>query len=453
MKKLFGTDGIRGIAGQYPITVEMAEKIGRVTAFVLGHNPHEEENEIIIGRDTRESGAELFDALAKGITECGIDVYDAGVIPTPAIAYLTYKKKALAGIVISASHNPYEHNGIKIFSTEGMKLPDAVEAVIERELHPETAELDCSSEGVSLGSIIDFDKGRQEYVDFILHSIPSGLDFSGTKAVIDCANGATFEIAPMIFKSLSMETVILNNSPDGKNINEKCGALYLESLRNAVRDHKADIGFAFDGDGDRVLITDENGSDLDGDHIMCMCAKHLKEKGLLKNNKLVVTTMSNLGLHIAMKKEGIDVATTQVGDKYVLEEMLRSDAVLGGEQSGHIIFLDYISTGDGMLTALQVLNTIREANKPIKEMVRLMDRLPQVLVNIHVKKKKPINTLLQTSKLIEQAKTQLRDKGRVLVRYSGTEHLARVMIEGTDTAQIERMAHEIADCLKKETEK
>lgn len=455
MERLFGTDGIRGIAGKYPLTPEFVEKIGIVSAEILTHHfltsklssqkvPSTKPT-IIIGRDTRESGQMIFDSLAKGLIQRGVDVCDCGVITTPAISYLIQATNSLAGIVISASHNPYQYNGIKFFSNSGTKLPDELESEIEEKM--KASEL---SKTENKGNIIPFPEAKEKYIEFIKKSIPQGVNFSGLKMVIDCANGAVSEIAPQIFRGLGGEVIVVNNTPDGKNINEGSGSLHLEVIQKAVKANRADLGFAFDGDGDRVLFTDEKGSDLDGDHLMALCAECLKRKGKLKNNTLVVTTMSNLGLLLAMEKIGIRVLQTKVGDRYVLEEMLKSGAILGGEQAGHIIFLDYGKTGDGLITALRVLSIIKEEKKPLSELAGIMERAPQILINVEVKKRKPFNTLPLTSRLIQEAESTLGKEGRILVRYSGTEPLARVMVEGKDREKIENIAKNISQAIKKE---
>ncbi len=456
MERLFGTDGIRGIAGEYPLTPEFVEKIGIVSAEILTHHflpsglgsqevPSLKPT-IIIGRDTRESGEMIFDGLAKGLIQREVDVLDCGVITTPAISYLTQATNSLAGIVISASHNPYQYNGIKFFSNSGMKLPDELESEIEKKL--KASELSKAEK--EKGNIIRFQEAKQKYINFIKKSIPEGVHFSGLKMVIDCANGSVSEIAPQIFRDLGGEVIMVNDAPDGKNINEDCGSLHLEVIQKAVKANRADLGFAFDGDGDRVLFTDEKGSDLDGDHLMALCAECLKRKGKLKNNTLVVTSMSNLGLLLAMEKIGIRVLQTKVGDRYVLEEMLKSGATFGGEQAGHIIFFDYGKTGDGLITALRVLSIIKEEKKPLSELAKIMERVPQVLINVEVKERKPFTSLPLTSKLIREAESILGREGRILVRYSGTEPLARVMVEGKDKEKIEKIAKNISEAIKKE---
>ncbi len=457
MVRLFGTDGIRGIAGEYPLTPEFVEKIGIVSAETLTRHFHparlspqeapSPKLTIIIGRDTRESGEMLFDALASGLIKRGVEVWDCGIITTPAISYLAQATNSLAGIVISASHNPYKYNGIKFFSNLGMKLPDEVENEIEEKL----ANFKFSkTKKEKKDNITPFPEAKQRYIDFVKKSIPEEANFSGLKMVIDCANGSVSEIGPKIFSDLGAEVVVLNDAPDGKNINERCGSLHLEVIRKAVKANRADLGFAFDGDGDRVLFTDEKGSDLDGDHLMAICAQCLKRKGKLKNNTLVVTSMSNLGLLLAMDKLGIRVLQTKVGDRYVLEEMLKSGAVLGGEQAGHIIFLDYDKTGDGLITALRVLSIVKEEEKPLSELAGIMEKAPQVLINVEVKERKPFAALPLTSKLIKEAESRLGREGRILVRYSGTEPLARVMVEGKDRGKIERIAKKISEAIKKE---
>jgi phosphoglucosamine mutase len=457
MVRLFGTDGIRGIAGKHPLIPEFVEKIGIVSAETLTHhfNPSKVSSQkapspqpiIIIGRDTRESGKMIFDALASGLIKTGVDVWDCGVITTPAISYLTQATNSLGGIVISASHNPYQFNGIKFFSHSGTKLPDEVESEIEEKV---AAFSRSKTKKKKKGNIIPFRQAKKKYIDFIKRSIPDGVNFSGLKMVIDCANGSVSEIAPKIFRDLGAEVIVLNDAPDGKNINEGCGSLYLEVIQKAVKLNQADLGFAFDGDGDRVLFTDEKGSDVDGDHLMALCAEYLKRKGKLKNNTLVVNSMSNLGLLLAMENLGIRVLQTKVGDRYVVEEMLKSGAILGGEQAGHIIFLDYGKTGDGLITALRVLSIIKEEKKPLSELTGIMQRLPQVLINVEVKEKKPFTSLPLTSRLIREAESTLGREGRILVRYSGTEPLARIMVEGKDRKEIERIAKRISEAIRKE---
>jgi len=457
MVRLFGTDGVRGIAGEYPLTPEFVQKIGFVSAEILTYHFHpaklgpqevtSPKPAIIIGRDTRESGEMLFDALAKGLIERGVDVWDCGVITTPAISYLAQATNSLAGIVISASHNPYQYNGIKFFSNSGMKLPDEVESEIEEKL----AVFNLSkTKREKRGNVIPLPEAKQRYIDFVRGSISEEVNFSGIKMVIDCANGSVSEIGPKIFRDLGAEVIVLNDAPDGKNINDHCGSLHLEVIQKAVKANRADLGFAFDGDGDRVLFTDEEGRDLDGDHLMAICAQYLKRKGKLKNNTLVVTTMSNLGLLLAMDRLEIRVLQTKVGDRYVLEEMLKSRAVLGGEQAGHIIFLDYAKAGDGLITALRVLSIVREEKKPLSELAGIMERAPQVLINVEVKERKPFTALPLTSKLIREAESTLGREGRILVRYSGTEPLARVMVEGKDRKKIEKIAKNISQAIKKE---
>jgi len=457
MVRLFGTDGIRGVAGKYPLTPEFVEKIGIVSAETLTHHfqPSKPGSKklssskpaIIVGRDTRESGKMLFDALARGLVKRGVSVWDSEVITTPAISYLAQDMNFLAGIVISASHNPYKFNGIKFFSRSGMKLPDEVEAEIEERLRDFTRH---RAKKGRKGHIIPFPESRVKYINYVKRSIPEEVNFSGLKMVIDCANGSVSEIGPEIFRDFGAEVIAVNDAPNGKNINEGCGSLHLGVVQKVVKRSGADLGFAFDGDGDRVLFTDENGSDLDGDHLMALCARCLKRKGELRNNTLVVTYMSNLGLLLAMQKLGIRVVQTKVGDRYVLEEMLRSGALLGGEQAGHIIFLDYGKTGDGLITALRVLSILREEEKSLSELAKIVERAPQVLINVEVKKTKPFADLPLTSRLIQEAETALGKEGRILVRYSGTEPLARVMVEGKERKKIEIIARRISEAIRKE---
>lgn len=443
MGKLFGTDGVRGVANQ-ELTPDLAFKLGRAGAFVLAKEHRRPK--ILIGKDTRLSGDMLEHALAAGICSVGADVTILGVIPTPGVAYLTRALGAQAGVVISASHNPMEDNGIKFFGSNGYKLPDILEEEIEEMI----------IEGKKLPSPVGKDVGRVEYLNdavkrYTLYLTESlGSDLSGLKIVVDCANGAASLAAPEVLTGLGAEVIPVFNHPDGININAGCGSTHPKELMELVKQHGADLGIAHDGDADRTLLVDENGTLVDGDKIMVFCSKHLKDKNLLKGNKMVVTVMSNLGLRLALKKSGIEVLETKVGDRYVLEKMLESGAVLGGEQSGHIIFSEYNTTGDGIATALQVLKVMAETGQPLSQLAAQMTRLPQVLINVRVKDKTGWETNPAIKEAITRVEGILKDTGRVLVRPSGTEPLIRVMAEGPDETLLRELVQEIVRVVERE---
>lgn len=443
MGKLFGTDGVRGVANQ-ELTPDLAFKLGRAGAYVLAKE--HQRPKILIGKDTRLSGDMLEHALAAGICSVGADVTILGVIPTPGVAYLTRALGAQAGVVISASHNPMEDNGIKFFGSNGYKLPDILEEEIEEMI----------IEGKKLPSPVGKDVGRVEYLNdavkrYTLYLTESlGSDLSGLKIVVDCANGAASLAAPEVLTGLGAEVIPVFNHPDGININAGCGSTHPKELMELVKQHGADLGIAHDGDADRTLLVDENGTLVDGDKIMVFCSKHLKDKNLLKGNKMVVTVMSNLGLRLALKKSGIEVLETKVGDRYVLEKMLESGAVLGGEQSGHIIFSEYNTTGDGIATALQVLKVMAETGQPLSQLAAQMTRLPQVLINVRVKDKTGWETNPAIKEAITRVEGILKDTGRVLVRPSGTEPLIRVMAEGPDETLLRELVQEIVRVVERE---
>lgn len=446
MKKLFGTDGIRGIANEYPMTAEIALNIGRALAYLSkrkGHSPR-----IIIGKDTRLSGDMFESAIISGICSMGVQAISVGVIPTPGIAFLTNSTRADAGIVISASHNPLHDNGIKIFNNEGFKLSDEKEASIEElvfqnninKLHPESKEL---------GKLYRMDDAAGQYIVFLNQTFPKEIALEGTKVVIDCANGATYKVAPAVFFELGVEAATIFDQPDGKNINLNCGSQHPEALVKEVLRQKADVGFAFDGDGDRLIAVDEKGTVLTGDQILAICSYILKKEGKLTNNMVVRTVMSNMGLTVAFQKLGIDSVFAQVGDRYVLEEMLAHGAVIGGEDSGHIIFLQHHTTGDGLITALQLLAAMKKEGKPLSELAGIMTIFPQVLINLDVKKKPKIESVPEIMAAIRQIEEKLGDKGRVLVRYSGTQNMCRVMVEGPTKKETESYCRQIADVVEK----
>ncbi len=445
MGKLFGTDGVRGVANKYPMTAEMAMQIGQAAAFILkkeGHKPR-----IVIGKDTRLSGYMFENALVAGITSMGADAIIIGPIPTPGIAFITTNLDADAGIVISASHNPFEDNGIKIFSKTGFKLTDEQELQIE-ELIFSNKISEKLAPPEELGKAYREDDALGRYIVFLKQTFPRNLSLEGMKIVIDCANGATYKVAPVLFKEMRAEVISLNVDPDGMNINLNCGALHPEDLAKKVLETKADIGLAFDGDGDRLIVVDEKGNILSGDQILAICSKNLKSEGKLKNNILVTTVMSNMGLSIALKKMGIEQVKSKVGDRYVLEEMQKKDAIIGGEDSGHIIFLDHHTTGDGILSALQLLAIIKKGSRQISELSKIMEVFPQVTININVKSKPPIDEQSEIVKIIKEVEKELGDKGRVLVRYSGTQSMCRVMVEGPTQKKTRGFTEKIAEVIK-----
>jgi len=447
MGKLFGTDGIRGVANIFPMTPEMVLSIGKATAHVFKEKCGKEKPKFVIGKDTRLSGYMIENALASGIVSVGADVLLVGPMPTPAIAYLTKSLNADAGIVLSASHNPAEDNGIKIFSENGHKLSDNVEDEIEKYVLSGKIKTE-HIKGDLIGKALRVDDAKERYIEFAKASVES-MSMKGLRVILDCANGAAYNTAPHILSELGAEVVVLNDRPDGLNINLDCGALHPEKMMEIVKKEKAHIGIALDGDADRVIVCDEKGRSVDGDHIIAICAINMKEKGALRKNSVVVTIMANKGFDIAMAKERIKVVKTKVGDRYVVDEMRKKGYVLGGEQSGHIIFSNYTTTGDGMISALQLLRIMKERGKKLSKLAECMTSLPQVLVNVDVKEKKDISKL-KVNKNIKDAESKLGEKGRVLVRYSGTQNLCRIMIEGENKREIQKIANDIAKTMKKE---
>ena len=447
MGKLFGTDGIRGVANIFPMTPEMVLSIGKATAHVFKEKCGKEKPKFVIGKDTRLSGYMIENALASGIVSVGADVLLVGPMPTPAIAHLTKALNADAGIVLSASHNPAEDNGIKIFSENGHKLSDNVEDEIEKYVLSGKIKTE-HIKGDLIGKAHRVDDAKERYIEFAKASVES-MSMKGLRVILDCANGAAYNTAPHILSELGAEVVVLNDRPDGLNINLDCGALHPEKMMEVVKEENAHIGIALDGDADRVIVCDENGRSVDGDHIIAICAINMKEKGALKKNSVVVTIMANKGFDIAMAKERIKVVKTKVGDRYVVDEMRKKGYVLGGEQSGHIIFSNYTTTGDGMISALQLLRIMKERGEKLSKLAECMTSLPQVLVNVDVKEKKDISKL-KVNKNIKDAESKLGEKGRVLVRYSGTQNLCRIMIEGENKREIQKIANDIAKTMKKE---
>jgi len=442
--KFFGTDGIRGKANEV-LTPEMAFILGKAAASVLCDSSMSTSHKILIGKDTRVSGDMLEAALAAGICSAGASPVLLGVIPTPGVAVLCREYGAMAGAVISASHNPFEDNGIKFFSGNGYKLPDLVEEKIEHLMVSPTPA--PSPVGGDIGKISYDFQSYELYLNRLREQQP--LDLKGLKIVIDCANGASSHMAEELFASLGANVVAIADKPDGCNINLNCGSTHIQGLASEVVRQQAQIGIAFDGDADRMLAVDEKGNILDGDFIMAICAAHMKEKNELKNNLLVVTVLSNMGLHIAMKKLGITVSETKVGDRYILERMLELDAVLGGEQSGHLIFSKYNTTGDGLASALYLLSVIQSSGKPISELAKVMHRLPQLMINVPVRQKAGWEDDAEIMAAYNAGKEVLAGVGRVLLRPSGTENLLRVMAEGENEEQVKTVVEDIVEVIRK----
>ncbi|MBI4611931.1 MAG: phosphoglucosamine mutase [Candidatus Rokubacteria bacterium] len=440
MTKLFGTDGIRGIANEDPLTPDLAYRLGRELVATLMSRGRDPQVRLVIGRDTRLSGPMLEAALTAGALSAGAECVAAGVLPTPGIAILTRELRAHGGVVLSASHNPFEDNGIKLFSGEGSKFPDAWEAEIETRLGgPDSAP---RPSGAGIGCLVPYARAEADYIRFLRAAF--GLDLRGFALVLDCAHGATYRVAPRLFRGLGARVITLGTRPDGTNINRGCGALFPQALQTKVKATGAHVGFAFDGDGDRLIAVDETGKVRDGDYLLAICARHLKGKGELKGNQVVTTVMANLGLDRSLAEARIGVVKTQVGDRYVLEEMERRGAYLGGEQSGHLIFLDRAPTGDGLLSALQLLAVMRERDEGLSALARCLTKVPQVLVNVPVREKPPIESIPGLAARTRELESAMNGAGRILVRYSGTEPLARVMIEGEDRLGIQAMAQELA---------
>lgn len=444
MSRMFGTDGVRGIAN-YELTSEIAYSLGRAGAYVLSKGSHKPR--ILVGTDTRISKDMLESALVAGILSVGAEAVCVGVIPTPAIAYLTRKYKLDAGVVISASHNPVEYNGIKFFNSQGYKLSDELEDKIQSVIENQCKDIPLPS-GENLGRKVVEDSALEDYMEFAKGTID--CDLKGMRIALDCANGASYKTAVKTFRDLGAEVVVINNDPDGVNINKCCGSTHPEELMEYVVKKKCDLGLAFDGDADRCLAVDEKGNLIDGDFIMAICGKYLKDKGELNENVVVVTVMSNMGLFIALDKENINTVKTKVGDRYVLEEMLKQGYKLGGEQSGHIIFLDYNTTGDGLVTGLQLSCIVKNSNNTLSELAGMMKKLPQVLANAVIPNNKK-NIYIEDVEIVNEIKKiekKLDGTGRVLIRPSGTEPLVRVMLEGENQAELDEMAHSLAKLIE-----
>lgn len=442
--KLFGTDGIRGKANHYPMTGDVAYEVGRAASYVLKRQ--DGLNRILIGKDTRLSGYMLESALTSGICSMGTNVVLVGPLPTPGIAFVTRSLRVDAGVVISASHNPFDDNGIKFFSSDGFKLPDETEREIERVMFSARIEK-IRPEGTGIGKAYRVDDVSGRYIEFIKSTFPKGRTLEGLKIVVDCGNGSAYKITPTVLTELGAQVVAINNKPDGTNINDNCGATHPESMQKAVLEYKADIGIAHDGDADRTILCDERGKIIDGDKVMAICARDMKKEGTLRGNTVVATVMSNIGLELFLKKHGIKFLRTKVGDRYVVEEMMRRKSNLGGEQSGHIVFLDHNTTGDGAVTALQVLSVICRTGKSLSELASDIHIYPQVLVNVRVKRVRDIDASPKIRTAVQRAEKRL-NSGRVLVRPSGTEPKIRVMVEGDNMDEITSIADEIAEVIR-----
>ena len=447
MGKLFGTDGIRGEANQYPMTPEIAFGVGRAMAHLFKKEGHRAV--IIIGKDTRLSGYMMESSLEAGITSMGGYSYLVGVMPTPAIAFVTQSMRADAGVVISASHNPFQDNGLKIFGGDGYKLSDEQEDFIE-DLILNNKLSDLVPRGPDIGKAYRLDGVNGRYIVFAKNTFPRNLSMEGMKIVLDTANGATYKVAPDTFHELGANIEVIHKTPNGTNINDGCGSQHTEILRKKVVENGAALGLAFDGDGDRLIAVDEKGREITGDQIMVICANILKREGKLKNDLLVTTVMSNLGLTVACKKYGFRHHASKVGDRYVLEDMKRLDGIIGGEEAGHMIFLDHHTTGDGIIAALQLVAAMIKEGKPLSELARMMDIFPQKLINVDVKRKPNIEDVPKLVEAIRQAESELGGEGRVLVRYSGTQNMCRVMVEGPSDTVTEKYCRQIADVVKSE---
>jgi phosphoglucosamine mutase len=445
MRKLFGTDGVRGVANLEPMTSETAMQLGRAAAHIFMRRAGR--HQIVIGKDTRLSGYMLEAALISGLCSMGVDVLLVGPMPTPAIAFLTRSLRADAGVVISASHNPYQDNGIKFFSSDGFKLPDEVESRIEQLIvSNEIHHLRPTADAIGKAFRIDDAEGR--YIEFVKRSLPKDSDFQGMRLVVDCANGAAYKVAPAVLRELGAKVEVLCDKPDGMNINAGCGAVHPEQLQDAVRSHGADLGIALDGDADRAIFVCEEGKIVDGDHVMAALALDLNSRGGLAKQTVVGTVMSNFGLELAMGKAGIELRRTPVGDRYLMERMLADGYNFGGEQSGHFIFLDHNTTGDGLISALQILSLMKRTQKPLSELAKAMTAVPQVLVNVKVKEKCDLAGLPDIQQAIQAGEQRLNGTGRILVRYSGTEPVLRIMVEGERDVTIRDVADHLVQTVR-----
>ena len=445
--KLFGTDGMRGVANVEPITSETVLKLGRAAAYVFKTRPGR--HRIVIGKDTRLSGYMIESALISGICSMGIDVLLVGPLPTPAIAFLTRSLRADAGVMISASHNAYEDNGIKFFSREGLKLPDELERQIEDLVVSQRID-SFRPTASEIGKAFRIDDAEGRYIEFVKQSLPKRFDLEGMPVVVDCAHGAAYKVAPHIYRELGARVTVTGCDPDGTNINRECGAVHPRLVQEAVKAEGAALGIAHDGDADRAVFVAEDGQVVDGDQILGALALDLKERDLLARRTVVTTMMSNIGLEQTMARAGIKLVRTAVGDRYILERMLQEDYNFGGEQSGHIIFLDHNTTGDGLISALQLMGVMRRSGKSLSELAACVKLRPQVLVNVRVRERKNLEDIPSFQKALRARQTMLNRVGRLLVRYSGTEPVVRIMVEGEERGMVENIAHELADILREE---
>lgn len=446
-KSFFGTDGIRGRANLFPMTVELALALGRAVGKIFRNK--DGKHRVVIGKDTRLSCYMFENALVSGLCSMGVDTYMLGPLPTPAVAFITRAYRADAGIVISASHNPFYDNGIKFFSAEGFKLPDSWEHEMERLVKEGPSIFDSAlPKDHEIGKNARINDADGRYIEFIKATFPRKLSLKGLKVALDCANGAAYKVAPLVFRELDAEVFVYANNPNGLNINDQCGALHPETVQKAVIDHQADVGIALDGDADRVIMVDENAQIVDGDAILAICAKDMKMRGVLPSNRVVATVMSNVGYVSAMEALGIEVIRSQVGDRYVIQEMIKADTILGGEPSGHVIFLEHNTTGDGLVSALQVLRIMIESGSKLSELASQFKKYPQVCFNVPVSSKPPLDTIPSLSEKVGAVEQQLGNNGRVLIRYSGTEQLVRVMVEGPKRSVICQLGEEIAQVIR-----
>lgn len=445
-KKIFGTDGVRGKANLSPMTPEIALALGRAAGVIL--RQRYQKSRVVIGKDTRLSCYVFENALISGLCSMGVDTLMVGPLPTPGVAFITRAYRANAGIVISASHNPFFDNGIKFFDSEGYKFQDGLETDIES-LIQENHFFDYLPDHADIGKNTKISDADGRYIEFVKGTFPRGKSLKNLKIVLDCANGAGYRVAPLVFKELDATVYCLGIQPNGTNINLNCGSMHPEEVQKAVIEHRADVGIALDGDADRVVMVDENAQIIDGDTILAICAKDMQKRGVLKNNRVVGTVMSNLGFIKEMENLGIEVIQSQVGDRNVIQDMLLNDANLGGEQSGHVIFHDYNTTGDGLVCALQVLRIMIETDSKLSDLASLQ-RYPQVCINVKVSHKPPLETIASLKPAIENVEAVLRDSGRIVVRYSGTEELCRVMVEGIKQKQVNQLANEVALVIQNE---
>ena len=446
-ERLFGTDGLRGTVNTYPMTVDVALRLGLAAGIRFRTGPHQ--HKVVIGKDTRLSGYMFESALTAGLCAAGMHVIMTGPLPTPAISFLTRSMRADLGVVISASHNPFSDNGIKFFDADGYKLPDITEnEIADMVLDKKISWAYPNSKSIGRATKIEDAGGR--YIVYTKNCFPPHMTLAGLRIVIDCANGASYKVAPLALEELGAEVFRLNTSPNGTNINEHCGSLYPDVVATKVKEVRADIGLALDGDADRLIVVDEKGRILDGDQLMAMCAKALKERGELLKNCVVATIMSNLALDFFLKDQKIKLLRTQVGDRYVMETMRKEGAMFGGEQSGHLIFHNYSTTGDGLLAALQILRIMREKDKPLSALAGLLTPFPQALINVKVEKKIPFEKRPEIGKIVKKIEKELGEKGRVLLRYSGTESLCRIMVEGENANKVKAYANNLAEVVSKE---